>query len=471
MSTDRFFNNPEYTKLLKSWEDDRIYTEGDRCELVKTNHLWAHEFEVEDKVQGGSKLRRIRAERSRYVNYIQAIIQKYISITFQNGIDLTPLTDKLSEEELKNIDGEGNSLKSYIVKFIASDYFQYGKVIDEVVGRSGESGRAYLKHWNPQDLTDWQITDDESEYYVTIFDEILKRENPNEQPKTVGLLESSQFNGSKYIKKLYKKNSSPVAGESANQPGQSYDLIDTFETGLDFIPFTVTNSNSWVQRFIDIVKSLYNLQSAEDNILNFQAFQRLIGSGPFTDGEGAVVMESGITLLPEGFTITAIDPADPKALRERIERGKADLWRVAFFQNRIIAMDSKASESANNQITQKKDLIAALVVAGESISRHIQDLVNNFLEFKGEQPIEDAVKFNFDNLVIDDVLLNSLIAMFSQDIKNYPTWNKAVLKSAAKRMNLAEEEEVIEEIDTTEIVKEKPQSTLRDRLLNGNTDS
>lgn len=450
----RFYQHPEYVKEKPEWDQYKAYYEGERCELIKPCNLWLHEFE-KDITKGGDILRAIRVNRTRYVNFCVSIIQKYISLTFQNKIDFSQVVDLFSPVELVDIDGNGNSVESYIHKLIARDFFLYGKTIDEIT--SDAEGRVYFRHWAPQDLIDWQISSSLDDQYVMTYKEILSRQSLHEQPKVQDYAQYLYYDGSQYVAEIYV-----VEGDNTSET--SWTLVDTITPGVDFVPVVVTENESWVERILPILMTRYNLQSALDNILNYQAHQKIIISGPHMQGDGLIMSEAGVTFVQDGSTVTVVEPSNPAALKERLEQATADLWRVAFFQNRLIPADSRAVESSETIKVVKEDLINAIKLAGESISNHVNQLVGMFAAYKGTDIGEKEVAFDF-NIEIDDQEFINLAALFMQDIKQYDTWTKEVYKRVAKKMNVDNPELVMSEIENKVIAR--PQTLSLASRLNG----
>lgn len=453
----RFYQHPNYPGLKKDWDQYSAYYHGDRDTLLKSYNLWKHEYET-DTVKGGSILRAIREERTRYVNLCVSIVQKYISLTFQNAIDFSEVEDWFTEEEWEDIDGQGRNVETYISEKIARDFYLYGRVVDEIT--SDANGRVYFQHWEPQSVIDWQMRHDEFEFYTMTYQEILERQTAHEEPKMQDYLQYLRFNESgKYEPIIYLQQGS---GKES-----TWTEVNRVDTGLDFMPVSVCDGSSWVARILPIMMIRYNLQSALDNILNYQAYQKMFISGDNLEGTGMIVNEAGITLLPEGATVSTIDPVDPVALRNRLEGVTADLWRVAFFQNRMIPSDSRATESAANQIAQKDDLFSAIAVAGEHIAAHVNSVIRNFALYKKKDPGSAYVNFDF-KVVIDDEEFYTLAGLFLNDVKQYSTWTKEVYKRVAKKMRVEDIDAVMAEIDATQPLSVR-RLTLADRI-NGNTE-
>jgi hypothetical protein len=191
----------------------------------------------------------------------------------------------------------------------------------------------------------------------------------------------------------------------------------------------------------------HNLQSCLDNCLNFQAYQKTLISGKFDGGESLILNEASYGLLPEGCTVTTIPPVDPVALRDRIEAVTADIWRIAFFQTRVLANSSEAVESAETQKESKDMFLKAMVDAGHEIEEAVNNVVKNYAVFKGVKDFEGRVKFNLDfaQEKLDDIL--QLAGMFQAQIEKYPEWKKQVYKKIAEKLNLKDTGKVFEEID------------------------
>lgn len=444
----KFYKHPKYESSRADWEQYRAYYVGDRSVLLSPNNLWMHEFE-NNAVSGGDILRKIREQRTRYVNLCGAIVQKYVSLVFQNRSDYSKVFDILTDEERQNINGEGISLESYVQQKIATDYFVYGKTIDEVTS-DPDGSRVFLRHWTPQEVVDWQVSSGSGEY-VMQYSEIAPRASLFEKPTTVNLAQYLHVTEGGYTVDIYRID----AGEAT--PWESVTI-----PRLDSVPVVVLEGESWVARILPILMSRYNLQSALDNILNYQAHQKILVAGDFQPGDGLIMNEAGVTFVREGSTITVVDPSNPSALVARLEAATADLWRVAFFQSRTIPTDSRVAESSLTIRAVKEDLLNAIQGAGEAIANHANNLMVALAKYKGQDIGIKPIEFDFE-IVIDDEEFYRLAALFMEDIKPYDTWRKEVYKRVAKRMNLQNLDAVNQEIQTKQIQAER--LSLSNRLV------
>jgi hypothetical protein len=140
------------------------------------------------------------------------------------------------------------------------------------------------------------------------------------------------------------------------------------------------------------------------------------------------------------------------------------MFQIAFHKTRILPLDSKESEGADSQAAGKEEFLSCLKNASNTIAQTVRKMLTDFAAFKGISGYEAAVNFEFDVTVEDVEQELAWINAFKSDIDQYPGWRKATLKRVVDRMNIAEADEVKEEIDSTDT---KPAREQGDDILRG----
>jgi len=467
----KFYNHPVYDEKKEAWNDYDVVYKGTRAELIGEKRLWMHEIEKVYSQQGGRILREIREQRTQYANLCHSIIRKYIAMLFNEEPNFTEILRAFPDTELSNVDGAGTSFFNYIKEFVAKDYFIFGKSVDLVdsVVDEQQALRPFLEHWAPKDLVDWQTAgvvngQDAYDFARLIYKLVPRRSNVAEQPKVKEYTKVLKLLEGRYAIDIYEGADSALTSKSTSS---DYEYIDTIETKLDFIPLAVLDRSSWIDPFYPQVILRHNIQSALDNLLNYQAHQRTYITAANVAKDNIVAHEASVVFLPEGSTVTIHEPCNPVALIGRLETVTMDIWRIAFFQNRVLNADSKVSQSADTLLESKSDLVDALVSAGHDIQDHVNNIVKNWAGFKGIKDFEGKVNIqtDFSSENLDDIV--KMGATFKTYIDKYKTWEQELSKKVARKMNLENIDDVVDEIDAGVVATPPQWANPLQALLNG----
>ncbi len=466
-----FTQSKYYDKNYKIWKTATDLFEGDH-ETMANEHLIKHSLEKQN-TDGTNALWNTRKERSFYTNYISKIYQRYIGILFKEPLELDDKTTQLFTEynALDDVDGNQNSLTEFLKYVVFYSRYLYGDVyvlvdapqIETETGTKLEADllgkRPFLTMLNPLQVKDFQKYEDgrlkgKFKWVRYEYTQDMPREF-GEKITTVTFSKVFSYNvlDGIYTITTYKhdKNGKP---EIYQEPV----TIAGFEQmPISFIQDTRV---SYCKDLISECLKHYNYDSCISNILHFQGYQDKSIIGTLNDDYKKAVGEYVTTFLPEGATVTVIDPCDPVALRQERDRAEANIWRMAFHQTRILNTDSKAVESADTQRVAKEDLISILISELHKLESLMNKVVKDFAQFTGVLNFDGVVTLDKDLDIEDlDQMLEIELA-YAKDIENYPSWKKEVLKKKARMMNLSNEDEVIQEIDTKNIVVASSQEVI-----------
>lgn len=479
-----FFKHPQYKELEPNWTQYRDLFEGDHQKLVDSKYLWLHEFE--GNKQGGAELRRIRTERTRYMNLIKPLIRRFSSMLFANGIDLEKVQADLDPAESNDIDGEGTSLENFIRRDIAEKYFLYGRPIvmaetfdlqlRNANDEREQGARPYLEVICPLEFVDWQIENQDSarrgrfNFIRTEYIAIEPRLTPSDEPEERVYSKVWIKEGSGFQSQLYRGPEK----KDKDKKDQAWDLVDEKFIPIPEIPVARIFDNGWIADIAPLALQHHNTQSALDNVLLFQAYQRIIATGNFEPGEGLVMNEGTVSFLPADSNVTVVPPAMPTALENRKNQILADIFRLAFSQTRTSPDDGKAVQSAETQRESKEEFLATLQGAADDIQQLANESMANYMAWRSKADYDAEIKIDTD-ITIDDIdqQINAMSAYWNE-ISKYPTWKKESLKMIQVIQGLDDNEEIIKEIEAGEPAQENPQQSFRqslEELANGETRS
>jgi hypothetical protein len=484
----KFYTHPQYQAQIDDWTKWRDLYEGKHAVLKSSKYLWKHEFEA-NTVKGGDILRAIREERTRYTNYMKTIIRRYVSLVFKKSPDFSELKD-LFGDDLQNVDGQGTSFECFIKDQLAPNFFLYGKVgavvdsldVDAIsaADEAAKGQRPFLEMLEPMQIKDWRalsLGNKSTSAVVWLryeYAEMAERATASVPPQMHQYCKLYEFVDGVYRVSTYR---GPELGAATPSIVSDVEWALAGEPviipELESVPIVIAEAESWISDVSEKALQLFNLESALDNQLNFQAFQRIFAIGDFKPGDASIMNEAGITLLPVGSTVQTVEPTAPASLMNRINGVAATMFQIALNQTRVLPSDSKSVEGAETQQEAKRDLLAALISASTTLENVTNNLVKNYAAFKKKPDFAGRVKFEKDITIEDIDQLISLTSQFLDEIKQYPTWHKASLKSVAAVGNFAEIDEINEEIDKGPSTAATPQQQQQDdalkAALNGET--
>ena len=320
--------------------------------------------------------------------------------------------------------------------------------------------RPYLEIVDPLSLQDWQIETDDAarrghfNFVRLEYKALEKRQAATEQPTEYYYSRVLQKTASGFESQLYK---GPKASEYKGHDS-SFKLVDTVGVNLPEITIARVLDDGWISDIAPLALQHHNTQSALDNVLLYQAYQRIIASGKFDAGDGLVMHEGTVTLLPPDMSVTIVPPTNTSSLENRKTQIMADMFRIAFSQTRTASDDGKAIQSAETQRESKEEFLSTLQSAAVEIEQLVNESLANYMLYKSKTNYEANIKID-TNITIDDLdqQINAMAA-FWEDIKQHPTWYKESLKLVQRLQGLEDDTEITKEIDQLERQDEQQNS-------------
>jgi len=485
-----FYLHPDYEALRSTWAKYQDFYDGDN-ERMK-NYLIR--FALEDESPDGKAAWNQRKNRTFYVNFCEPIISIWVSMLFKRSVDTSEVADIFTDQELDNIDGEGNSINTFIKKW-TTQYLLLGKsyafvdspnvLVRNQADANSAGLRPYGQIWSPTEVPDWQkesINGSHIGKFTSIHDmrvELPLRASLSHQP-TLQLvrrsfyLKDGAFTMQRFIAKTQDSTASSTkqsavmlflsGAQNTTQwipDGEEKSISEVSE-----IPVTIMEDRSWLAEVIPQAHRYYNLDSNHDNIIYFNGYPRLAIS---TNQSMASIMpasESTVMKLPEGSTLTQISSDDPTASEKNRAEVRNMIFRIGLNQIRQLDGGSQAVQSADT-IRQEKEFTVAL--AKETVL-NIQQGVNSFVQhwamFRKKKDYANTIKLNTD-IGTDDV--NEFIQLynaFATKVGQYPETSKAMDKKLIEKVGLNSEDTsaIFDEIDNAEPAETS--QTQRANILN-----
>lgn len=407
----QFFTHPYYQFYAQQWQLSFDLYEG-HPSIMRSKYLTR--FALEDNSVDGGKAFAQRAERTYYTNYKKAIEQLWITYIFQNDPETAKLVGAkglFTEEEARNIDGQGTSLVDFI-KLITSTCIRYGWCyvhVDSPPLDTSASQQSVLAQgirpfawvWSPLDVPDWQdnvqpgANYGQPEILHREFRRPVARKSLNKLPEMEYIREQHAFVGGQYSRTTYRRID-PLNAIGGNQNVQI--TQDRFTN-----QYIVNNSNDWEQvgdpqtapwmERMPIVRSiqepwtfdvdqkvlhLYQLESSLDNILYYQAYTRvaIAGSPGEKNPKDAPASENTVIWLAPGSQVFQIASENSQALTNRCADTKNAIFRLGLYQLRQLNAISNAAQAADSQREEKANTYAH----AKCRIQEVEDTIYQFFE-------------------------------------------------------------------------------------------
>lgn len=470
--------HPEYLEKEQDWIAYRDLFEGDHKVLSSSpKYLWPHELEYStqqanlDPTTGigetvGHKIRRVRALRSRYFNLFEPVISTWISMALSKPMNFSSeLEELLGPEGMNDIDGNGTSLRNFIMGPLAAAYFRDGKAIvlvdapkdapETLRGVSSLNFRPTMEVLPVLSVKDWEGTHKDLKWLRWEFQEILPRAGgAEEEPQKVD-----------YSKVLRLLPGGGVAVDLYTKDKESGDWVleSSVETmaGFSGLPVSMSYGNiPWVRDVAELQLVLYNLMSAHYNLLNTQAFQRVFIAGDLQDKHLISISEYAVSVLPAESKPHVIEPSSTEGLLKVIGNTMDQIYRVAFNRTRGVPMDSREAPGASTLREMSTELIALLVQSVYELEALINRALKHYAAFIwGPEKAADfagGVTLSKDITAEDIAQQIQLFLAYKDEILSVESWKKAHLKKVAVSMgyNDTERAQILSDIDKMQEAKD-----------------
>lgn len=471
-----FYEHPYYRERSPFFRLYRDLYEGVHATLISPTYLFLHELEDGD-TEAAKKLRRIRAQRTRYTNMMEPLVSRYVSLFFKEEPELDDATKSLFGDGITDVTGTGKSFSNFIKEDIAINSILYGRpiVLTDTYGDEFKSlaeqqaagARPFFEIIHPLDLKDWELDKyggfKFARWEYTIID---PRTGANEPPKRgvySRVLEKvpGGYTSARYKAKEKRQTDNQGMGSADTQQrlGQEQrEFCSDYEWEIvgspkvfqgESLPLrSIECQESWVKDTAQQILKLYNLESTRDSCHYYQAHRHTFIIGDVQKEAKKALAEYTINFLPANSNVIAIEPVNTASIDENINRTKATIYQIAFNQNRTVSADSKQVESADTQNEGKEQLVTLIKAEIEALENLTNKIIEDYAVAAGKTP--GKVTFCKD-ITVDDVReqINTYMQLRG-DIARYPTWQKQSLIKIAQGMNLPEEETIIQEIQAAE---------------------
>lgn len=446
-----------FDELRKEWQIHADLLEGKHETLTKAKYLWPHELEMSGKV-GAQQIREIRQQRTRYVNFFRPILSRYVSLIFQNNLTIPESVEKFFGDYMHDVTTHGDSLDVFVRK-IAEHYFLYGRPIvrTDTFSDLEDNNRPFFELINPLSFPDWSGDSNQLEMARIEFEEIKKRSSSKEAPERI--LRSLE----------YRVEESGVVVDTYSKDGDSWSLDTSLDLDIGTLPIaTIEPAQSMFSGLADQALLIHNIQSALDNVLLYQAYQRIfIASDEISSEDRFAMTEHTTTFIPGDATVTSVEPGTFTSLENRYQQSIMALFQTAFNQTRILNADSRQVESADTQREQKEDLLAKLRTATREISLVVNRSIGHWAMMLGESVPEERVSIS-DDITLEDTEESLRMYQAMQDrIAKYPTWQKEMDMAWARKMNPENIESILEEIQDADLARATSREDIISRLSQG----
>ena len=488
MSSTKLYFAPDFHRQRPSFEFYKDLYEGDQDKLKSSDFLWYHELE---KKEQGNIIRKIREQRSSYVNHIETIVSQWTSLVMSSDPNIPDDVAELLGDSIHDIDGAGTSLFSFIRDYVIRNYLLYGRPII-YVGAYGvkpenlkqeiekKDFRPFWECIHPLNFVDYQKEKanpqrlNDLNFARTEFIEEIPRTSSGEEPliRTVskeyaitpeGLLIRRYLLAGKEEQRLFKgrlmqQDQNPYLDERAWQLESEILLSD-----WDEIPIAAElNGESWLKDIAPHALKYYNTESVLDNIILYQAHQRIFFATADMNGDAIKqAAEYTHSILPEGTQVITVEPTSTLSIETRMSSLLETIYRIAMNQVRIMPSDSKAVQSEMT-MREEKEAVRALV---KSEMETVENLVNKaiylYAKYLGKEGQEYG-RVEFSNQVggadIDTFI--KLAMTFKEESARLPALKKAQLIKLVHELDLSDKESLIAEIENMQDTRPQAQDPL-----------
>lgn len=464
MTGSTLHKHPQYDYNFEDWKLCTQLFEGKHGVVCKdTSILWPHAIEEPAGLDLQSALGKLvtdigstqwhrRTRRTRWLAIPEIIASLLISFIFRKQPDFSEVED-LFGEQMSNVDGQGNSLYSFLKNSFALDYLKYGKAIIKVessrhsaatlADEIGANVRPYFTSVNPLNMPDWELADGPQitnfNWLRYEYDRVKNRTKATEEPKTERISKAYYKNGNSVIYEVYQVDTSRLKANTG-----AWQLVGQDELKLSRIPFVVVEDVSWLKDVNQEALRYHNIRSSRDNILHNQGYQKVVVSGvdPNDPKQLQGMNETNWILVRDpSASVTAIEPPDLGAHERALDEALNNCFKVGLNQLRLLPSDSKVAQAADS-ISEEKDNTAALIESTlEDIENAANEAISLWAEYKGIEGYDGKISIekNFSN---DDI--NQFLKVYNSTrdlLSKYQEVQKMVTKKAVRSLGLQDDEQ------------------------------
>lgn len=486
----KLYKSLDYVNLKDDFKQYLDCYEGDQKVMRKPEYLIEHELETKT---AGKTIRRIREQRSAYVNLCEPIVSMWLSLLFRKEMTIPEEVLTLLGDFVDDIDGRGSSFESFCRDAIAKNYLLYGRPIVYItsLGEKPVTLKDELTAYRPifKLIEPLAFVDYSREFkdvgrigslnFCRIeWEEILERSNPTQPIKKATRTKLFWLEDKKLVTQIFEAESeekTEVSSKDETKDPRSWKPIEDPQVVSDWdeIPITAElDSESWVKDVIPHILKYFNLESVLDNICLFQAYQKIfIASDNMNKDDSIRLAEYALTILPSDANVQTVESVETSGLEKRLSQVLNNIFRIALNQVRQTSGESKAAEAADTQKEQKDMMLALIQSEAEAIENIINHAVRLFAKYYNKEAPKERVKINVPNDVTDADIVSKLVMAFKDELGELPVFKQELMKWFANRMNLEKKTEIFDEIESSVVATSQrgvtTENDLRANLLAG----
>lgn len=440
-----FSLHPYYQLYYPQWLLSRDLYIGDP--LTMRSEMYLTRYALENNSKQGQAAYNQRASRTYYTNYKKAIEQLWLTYIFMKDPDLSKVigdSSLFTEEEARNIDGNGKSLLDFI-KDITATSIRYGWCyihVDSPPLEEGASKQASLEKgirpwawiWNPLDVPDWQDVVVPGPNYgkmQILHHQFLRpaaRKSLAEKPQIETIREEHSFIDGQYLRTTYRRRQKDTAANTRIvqdfrtqqylvDNGDQWEQIGEPQTApwMQQMPVIRSIQEAWTFDVDQKVLQLYQQESSLDNILYYQAYTRIAIAGTPADKnpQGAPAAEDTILWLEPNSSVFPIPSESATAMSARCAETKNAIFRLGLYQLRQLNAISNAAQAADTQREEKANTYAH----AKCKIQEIEDTIYQFFQLWAA----------YKNKEFDPEMFSLRKTLTHEDLEEFLTVNEATL--------------------------------------------
>lgn len=147
-----------------------------------------------------------------------------------------------------------------------------------------------------------------------------------------------------------------------------------------------------------------------------------------------------------------LEPTYPEALFKSLEKDLASLFQISFNMLRVSPVDSKMGEAADARKELKEDLLTRIKEKREQYISFVRKSISIFAKFidaNTDYESKTSFKRDIEESDLDEFIMS--IKQIANRIERYPLWEKAVDMKLAQQHEFPNKEEILKEIEGTDL--------------------